>query len=89
MFKDDFRSEIGYQYQLLVNGIPAFQPHVIIEQSEEIAAVDKETVNNLIMLATKCAQIAADTYLAGATGVPGITTSATKIGQAVIDQVKV
>ncbi len=89
LFKDDFKSEIGYQYQLLVNGIPAFQPHVVIEQSEQIAAVDKETINNLVVLATKCAQIAADTYLAGATGIPGITASATKLGQAVIDQVKV
>ena len=53
------------RYQLLVNGIPAFQPHVVIEQSEEIKEVDKATVESLLKLAHKAADTAAAAYLGG------------------------
>lgn len=77
------RSYTGYQYQLLVNGIPAFQPHVVVEHSEELKEVDKQMVADLVRLAHKAADIAAKTYLGGAA--PGALT----IGPEIVQQVKV
>lgn len=36
LFKNTHEAKVGYQYQLLVNGIPAFQPRVFIERHEKI-----------------------------------------------------
>ena len=80
---DNHRSHTGYQYQLLVNGIPAFQPHVVIEHSEEIKEVDKQVVAELVKLALKAADTAAKIYLGGAA--PG----ALNIGPEIVQQVKV
>lgn len=80
---DDHKSYTGYQYQLLVNGIPAFQPHVVIESSEEIKSVDKQTISELLKLAHKSADIAAKVYLGGSP--PGALT----IGHEIVNQVKV
>ncbi|WP_411852116.1 hypothetical protein ACLB90_06260 [Stenotrophomonas sp. LGBM10] len=63
---DEHKSYVGYQYQLLVNGIPAFQPHVMIEKTEEYKEVDKETVMELIRIAEQSAQKAVELYLSGA-----------------------
>jgi hypothetical protein len=83
VFRDEHKSYTGYQYQLLVNGIPAFQPHVVIEHSEELRTVDKEIIAELIKLAHKSAEIAAKAYLGGT------TSSALTIGQEIVQQVKV
>jgi|SRR5690554_2332569 len=80
---DNHKSYTGYQYQLLVNGIPAFQPHVVIEHSEEISKVDKEMVNQLVQAAIKAADNAAQVYLSGATG------NMFRIGPEIVQQVKV
>ena len=80
---DNHKSHTGYQYQLLVNGIPAFQPHVVVEHSEEIRQVDKEMVAELVKLAQKGAETAAKVYLGGAS--PG----ALVIGPEIVQQVKV
>lgn len=77
------KSLIGYQYQLLVNGIPAFQPHVVIENREESKIVDKEMIQEFIKIADKAAKMAANTYLGGA------PASVIQIGSEVIEQVKV
>lgn len=79
---DTHRSYTGYQYQLLVNGIPAFQPHVVVENSEELKEVDKQMVMELIKLANKAAETAAKVYLAGAA--PGALT----IGPEIVQNVK-
>ncbi|THG77015.1 hypothetical protein E5198_17365 [Pseudomonas sp. A-1] len=65
---DDHKSYTGYQYQLLVNGIPAFQPHIVIEKTEEIKQADKETIFQLVKMAESSARSAISTYLSGATG---------------------
>lgn len=65
---DDHKSHTGYQYQLLVNGIPAFQPHVVIEKSEEIKQADKDMILKLVKIAESSARSAVNTYLTGATG---------------------
>ena len=80
---DTHRSYTGYQYQLLVNGIPAFQPHVVLEHSEEIKEVDKQMVADLVKLAHKAADTAAKLYLGGAA--PGALT----IGPEIVQNVKV
>ncbi|QRP62469.1 hypothetical protein I6J77_09910 [Rhodanobacter sp. FDAARGOS 1247] len=56
----------GYQYQLLINGIPAFKPHVIVQHSEEIKDVDQARVDQLITIAQNLANTAAQTYLGSA-----------------------
>ena len=67
MFSSSCRTEIGYQYQLLVNGIPAFQPHIVIECSEDRKEVNEESIKQLTNAAQQIASGAIDTYL-GATG---------------------
>jgi hypothetical protein len=63
---DEYKSYTGYQYQLLVNGIPAFQPHVVIEKSEELKEVDEKTKERLHNFAIKAVDSAINTYLPGA-----------------------
>ncbi len=82
VFRKDSKSYTGYQYQLLVNGIPAFQPHVVIEYTEEFKEVDKQTLSDLLKLAHKAANIAATTYLGGS------PSGALKIGQEIVQQLK-
>jgi hypothetical protein len=67
VFYDDYHSKVGYQYQLLINGIPAFQPHIIIEHEEKLSDFKEENVKVLIEQATKAAEIAMQLYLGGAT----------------------
>lgn len=75
----DHRSHTGYQYQLLINGIPAFQPHIFIEKTETIKSTDKETVKELIQLAQKSVEGAINIYLNGA------TNGMLKVGGEIID----
>lgn len=83
LIRDDYKSYTGYQYQLLVNGIPAFQPHVVVEHTEEFKEVDKKTLAELLSLAHKAADIAATVYLGGS------PSGALRIGQEIVQQVKV
>ncbi|PKM30822.1 MAG: hypothetical protein CVV07_06285 [Gammaproteobacteria bacterium HGW-Gammaproteobacteria-11] len=62
------KSVIGYQYQLLVNGIPAFQPHIVIEKTESLKEVNQETLDKLAQSASVIADKAISTYLGNATG---------------------
>jgi uncharacterized protein YoxC len=75
-------SQIGYQYQLLVNGIPAFAPHITIENTEETREVDKAALEKYIETAVHIANKAADTYLQGA------RAGAVHIADAVVSEVK-
>ena len=63
LFKDTHEAKIGYQYQLLVNGIPAFQPHVFVERHEKIQQIDQSVKNTLLSIAQNCAEAAVTTYL--------------------------
>ena len=58
---------MGYQYQLLINGIPAFQLHVIIERSETRKEINEENVKELLGIAKQIAEGSIDLYL-GANG---------------------
>lgn len=66
-FNSEYMSEVGYQYQLLVNGIPAFQPHIIVERSENRKEVNEENIKQLMSSARQIAEGAIDMYL-GANG---------------------
>jgi hypothetical protein len=67
LFSSEFKSEVGYQYQLLINGIPAFQPHVIVERLETRKEVNEENIRELMGAAKQIAEGAIDMYL-GANG---------------------
>ena len=59
-------SEIGYQYQLMINGIPAFQPHIVIERVEKSKEIDQAALKTLIDAAVDLSTQAAEIYLSGA-----------------------
>lgn len=69
-FRTKYEKRIGYQYQLLVNGIPAFQPHVITESTELVVTTKDENIDKVagqaLKAAQQVAQVAIDTYLGGA-----------------------
>jgi hypothetical protein len=49
---------IGYQYQLLVRGIPCFEPHKVYEQELEEVVFDDEKLNKCIDKAIEIAEAA-------------------------------
>ncbi|PKQ38410.1 MAG: hypothetical protein CVT59_04110 [Actinobacteria bacterium HGW-Actinobacteria-1] len=51
--------ESGYQYQLFVNGVPAFAPHVEITQSDHETEIDEES---LLRLASQATEVAAQGF---------------------------
>lgn len=55
--------ETGYQYQLMVNGVPAFQPHHIPESKETAKKFNEENLNALIQRATDAAERAVALYV--------------------------
>lgn len=63
VFYDDYSSDVGYQYQLLVNGIPAFSPHIIVEKTEAVSDFKEENMKYLIEQAKEAAKIAVKVYL--------------------------
>lgn len=67
VFGKSYTSQMGYQYQLMVNGVPAFDPHVIIEKEEEVKEVDQEKVQYFANLALESAKTIAQVYSANLT----------------------
>lgn len=80
LIKDEEIIEAGYQYQLLVNGIPAFQPSVIIEETRRSSKVNEENIKALLQVAERAAKAAAELYL-------GAGASAAKLGPAIIRRI--
>ena len=68
LFSSGSEIETGYQYQLLVNGIPAFQPHVIVERTEIRKEVNEKNMRELASAAKDFASNAIDTYLGAGGG---------------------
>jgi hypothetical protein len=62
-----YETATGYQYQLLVNGIPAFAPHVVAEQTEVKKAINPEVEKLLLQSAQRAADEAIKLYLGGST----------------------
>lgn len=65
IINDSYISETGYQYQLLINGIPALSPHIVIERREELSNFNEEKLKQLAEIALKLTQQAVDVYLSG------------------------
>ncbi len=61
---DDVTSEVGFQYQLMVNGIPCFQPHIVIEASYEEQNFNQDRAEFLTNKAIEIAKIATQNSLA-------------------------
>lgn len=82
IFKNTHEAKLGYQYQLLVNGIPAFQPHVFVESHEKIEQIDQQVRDRLLATAQMCAEAAVTTYLGASSQfaklAPGVINQATK-----------
>ena len=57
-FKKHNKLEVGYQYQLQINGIPCFDPHVVIEQHYEEKEVNQEVIEKMTRLALEAAKTA-------------------------------
>ena len=55
----------GYQYQLLINGIPAFSPHVVPERTEIKNEINPQLEATLLGIAEKAADAAINLYLGG------------------------
>lgn len=65
LFGDKYETVSGYQYQLLINGIPAFSPHVVPERTEIKKAINEELELMLIQTAQRAAEAAIQLYLGG------------------------
>lgn len=76
-----YEAKIGYQYQLLVNGIPAFQPHIVVERHEKVQQIDQEIKKTLLAIAQTCAEAAVTTYL-------GASPQFAKLAPEVIEQIE-
>ncbi len=63
LMRTRLRNVWGYQYQLLVNGIPAFAPHVVQERVQNSYTFDQD---KLIELAREATQAAVQLYAGGA-----------------------
>ena len=62
IFSTKLSSEIGYQYQLLVHGIPCFQPHIVIEQKHAETEINDERLKFLTDKALETAKLAIQSY---------------------------
>lgn len=65
LIRNEFVTVAGYQYQLLVNGIPAFAPHIVAEHTEVKRSLNPEVEKALIQTAQRAANLAIDMYLGG------------------------
>ena len=79
-FKTEYEARTGYQYQLRVNEIPAFQPHVIIESTERRK---KSKDENIDRVASRAAAIALDLAQGAISNLLGGASSFVKLGKLV------
>lgn len=55
---DSYTCDVGYQYQLMVQGIPCFAPHIQITDSQSYSELNDERIAMLSNLAMQAAQAA-------------------------------
>ena len=75
LWRHRYKCVTGYQYQLLVNGIPAFAPHIVEEQVDTRVSVDEQ---RLIQLASQAAELAVAAYSGGASRIVTLATPVLK-----------
>lgn len=62
MFSKKTLLRAGYQYQLLINGVPAFTPHQICDSSYEVKELDREAIAEAKRFALEAADKALALY---------------------------
>ena len=67
--------EVGYKYQLLVRGLPCFEPHTVVVESKREKEVNEEMVE---ILKTKALQFAEAAIVTRGGGIPGKVISIAK-----------
>ena len=64
-----------------MNGIPAFQPHIVVERHEKVQQIDQEIKKTLLSIAQTCAEAAVTTYL-------GASPQFAKLAPEVLEQIE-
>lgn len=82
LFSKQSKVEIGYKYQLLVQGLPCFEPHVVVVETEQHKVINEEMVD---LLKSKALQFTEAAIAAKGSG--GIST-VFSIAKAAIQRVK-
>ena len=59
VFTKETSVEVGYKYQLLIQGLPCFEPHTVIVETTKEREVNDETIELLRTKALEFAEIAA------------------------------
>jgi hypothetical protein len=58
VFSREIHAQIGYKYQLFVQGLPCFEPHTMVLESSVHKEVDKQTLEILTKKALQAAEAA-------------------------------
>ncbi len=82
VFTKETLVEVGYKYQLLIQGLPCFEPHTVIVETTKEREVNDEKIELLRSKALEFAEIAAHTKSGG---LPGVAVS---IAKAVVRRIK-
>lgn len=65
LFAKETLIEVGYKYQLLIQGLPCFEPHTIVVETTKEKEVNDETIELLKTKAVQLAELAANTKSGG------------------------
>jgi hypothetical protein len=60
MFTRESKVEVGYKYQLLVQGLPCFEPHVVVVETTQHKEINEEMIDLLKSKAAEFAQAAVE-----------------------------
>ena len=82
LFSSENVIEIGYKYQLLIQGLPCFEPHTVVVETTRQKQVNDEMIELFKTKAVELAQLAANVKTGGAAG------TIVSIAKAVVQQVK-
>lgn len=65
LFTSETLVEVGYKYQLLIQGLPCFEPHTVVVETTREKEVNDETIELLKSKAVELAQLAASAKSGG------------------------
>ena len=82
LFSSENVIEIGYKYQLLIQGLPCFEPHTVVVETTRQKQVNDEMIELFKSKAVELAQLAANVKTGGASG------TLVSIAKAVVQHVK-
>ncbi len=76
LFTRETKVEVGYKYQLLVQGLPCFEPHVVVVETAQHKEMNEETIELLKSKAVEFAQAAIEAKGGGAANIFSIAKAA-------------